>query len=59
MKIYESAYKKLQREKSKKGIMSALFEDVSLKKGSTNISYYIWLTLAIGGTALALRKFNS
>jgi hypothetical protein len=59
MKIYESAYKKLQREKSKKGIMSALFEDVSLKKGSVNISYYIWLTLAIGGTALALRKFNS
>lgn len=59
MKIYESAYKKLQREKSKKSIMSALFEDVSLKKGSVNISYYIWLTLAIGGTALALRKFNS
>ena len=59
MNIYEKAYKKLQADKSKKGIMSALFEDVSLKKGSTNISYYIWLTLAIGGTAFALRRFNS
>ena len=59
IKLYERAYKDLQSQKNKRGLMSALAEDISLKNTSTNISYYLWLTLAIGGTAFAISKFNS
>lgn len=59
IKLYEKAYKDLQSQKNKRGLMSALAEDISLKNTSTNISYYLWLTLAIGGTAFAISKYNS
>ena len=59
IKLYEKAHKDLQSRKNKRGVMSALAEDLSLKKKSTDISYYLWLTLAIGGTAFVLSKLNS
>jgi hypothetical protein len=59
IKSYEKVYKELKNKKNKKSLLSALSEDISLKKTSTDISYYLWLTLAIGGTAFAISKFNS
>tara|TARA_B110000046_G_scaffold93228_1_gene101206 strand:+ start:2981 stop:5500 length:2520 start_codon:yes stop_codon:yes gene_type:complete len=59
MAIYENAYNKLRKLKNSQGLMSAILEDVGLKKGSNDISYYIWLTMAAGAAALALTKYNS
>lgn len=59
MAIYEKAYNKLRKRKNIQGLTSALLEDVGLKKGSNDISYYIWLTMAAGAAALALTKYNS
>ena len=57
--IYEKTYNKLRKLKNSQGLISAMLEDVGLKKGSNYISYYIWLTMAVGATALALTKYNS
>lgn len=58
MKSYEKMYNKLRSETNAKGLMSAILEDVGLKKNSNHISYYLWFTLALGASALALNKFN-
>lgn len=59
MTKYEKIYNKLRSDVNSQGLISALLEDVGLKKGSNYISYYMWFTLALGASALALNRFNS
>jgi hypothetical protein len=56
---YKSVYRRFGDNKQKKNQLQGMFEDVSNKNASYNISYYIWFILAISGMMLVIKKVKN
>jgi len=56
---YKQAYKAIRIQKNQNLLLQGMLEDSSLKRGATNISYYLWFALAIAGAGLVVKKINN
>jgi len=56
---YKQAYKAVRIQKNQNLLLQGMLEDSSLKRGATNISYYLWFALAIAGAGLVVKKINN
>jgi len=59
LKLHEASYKKYYKNKRAENQLQGMLEDISKKKSSANISYYIWFILAISGMLLVIKKIRS
>ena len=56
---YKKAFTYLRALKNKENIINGMLEDVTLKRDSTNISYYLWFALAIASAGLVIKKLSN
>ena len=56
---YKQAYKAIRIQKNQNLLLQGMLEDSNLKRGATNISYYLWFALAIAGAGLVVKKINN
>lgn len=61
LRDYQQEYSKYHRRRDdeKKNTVAAILEDITLKGKSINISYFIWLTLAIFCIGFAIKRLKS
>ena len=56
MGLYKAAYGKYRSLRNKGFQTAGMLEDVSLKKKSSDISYYLWFALAMSGMGLVIKN---
>ena len=56
---YQKTYNKFQDNEAKANLLDGMVEDISFKKDSANLNYYLWFALAISGMLLVIKNVKN
>ncbi len=59
LKKYQKTYNKFQKNQQKSVLLNGMIRDLSNKKDSANISYYLWFALAISGMLIVIKNIKN
>ena len=59
LKKYQKTYNKFQKNEQKSDLLNGMIRDLSNKKDSANISYYLWFALAISGMLIVIKNIKN
>jgi hypothetical protein len=59
LKKYQKTYNKFQKNQQKSVLLNGMIRDLSNKKDSANLSYYLWFALAISGMLIVIKNIKN
>jgi hypothetical protein len=59
LKKYQKTYNQFQKNQQKSVLLNGMIRDLSNKKDSANISYYLWFALAISGMLIVIKNIKN
>jgi hypothetical protein len=59
LKKYQKTYNTFQKNESRTELLNGMIRDISNKKDSANLSYYLWFALAISGMLVVIRNIKN
>ena len=59
LKKYEKTYLQFQKNEQKTDLLNGMIHDLSNKKDSANLSYYLWFALAISGMLIVIKNIKN
>ena len=59
LKKYQGTYNQFQKNEQKSVLLNGMIRDLSNKKDSANLSYYLWFALAISGMLIVIKNIKN
>ena len=59
LKKYQKTYEQYQKNEQKSDLMNGMIRDLSNKKDSANLNYYLWFALAISGMLIVIKNIKN
>jgi hypothetical protein len=59
LKKYQKTNNKFQKNQQKSVLLNGMIRDLSNKKDSANLSYYLWFALAISGMLIVIKNIKN
>lgn len=59
LKKYQKMYSQFQKNEQKTNLLNGMNRDLSNKKDSANINYYLWFALAISGMLIVIKNIKN